>query len=267
MLALQIEHGSAGVGHLVPVAFHVEPKAPPQPDASGAASAGAADHVPPGHPHGHSRGEHPPAGLHGRLSAQYAPDIRMVPPDYVPAPRTSDKCAAGVVNAHVNVHANATGARAGAAGYTASGPIATAAAAALSGLSLSASASPSGSPGAGSIGSPLATLTASPGTAAASPLSPRVLGTYSTTAASTPPGTGGSEQLLAAVSPPAFGVQVLLTTGSDYVQLACRAVRTRSSLPSDVTELDTTAALNALLAAAQQGACGAVAACSRQSAT
>lgn len=250
------------MGHLVPVAFHVEPKAPPQPDASGGASAGAAEHA---HPHGHfhSHGEHPPAGPHGRHSAQYAPDIRMVPPDYVPAPRTSDKCAAGVVNAHVNVHANATGAAA--RGYTANGPIATAAAAALCGLSLSASASPSGSPGAGSIGSPLATLTGSPGTAAASPLSPRVLGTYPTTAASTPPGTGGSEQLLASVSPPAFGVQVLLTTGSDYVQLACRAVRTRSSLASDVTELDTTAALNAVLAAAQQGACGALSACSRQS--
>ncbi|KAG2444776.1 hypothetical protein HXX76_001519 [Chlamydomonas incerta] len=66
-------------------------------------------------------------------------------------------------------------------------------------------------------------------------------------------GAGSLEAALQPVAPPTFGVQVSqVCSGPDYVQLVCRAVRTRSALPSDVTECDTVAALNALLVAAQQ---------------
>lgn len=51
----------------------------------------------------------------------------------------------------------------------------------------------------------------------------------------------------------AFGVQLSMRAGRDYVQLACRAVRSMPALASDFTESDTTAALHLLLTAAQQG--------------
>ncbi|GLC43297.1 hypothetical protein PLESTF_000414800 [Pleodorina starrii] len=160
--------GGCDVGHLVPKAFRVVPKP-------------------------------------GWEGCELPADIRLVPGDYIAAPRTS-RCSASQLPA----------AAAGGGGAGAPAP---------------AQPPPGGNPIAAAAGGPAAAAAAAAAAAVA--------------ACSVDP-------LLQPVAPSCFSVQVSMCSGPDYVQLVCRAVRPKSALPSDLTECDTTAALHALLATAQQ---------------
>ncbi|GLI61050.1 hypothetical protein VaNZ11_003310 [Volvox africanus] len=156
----EIVHGTSDVAHLVPKAFRVVAKP-------------------------------------GWEGCELPSDVRLVPGDYVAAPRAS-RCSASQLPSLAAASATAT--------------------------------APGGGGAAG--GNSIAAAVGSGGSTAAAAC--------------------GVDSLLQPVAPSSFHVHVSMCSGPDYVQLLCRAVRPRSVLPSDLTECDTTAALHALLATAEQ---------------
>ncbi|GIL63455.1 hypothetical protein Vafri_17493, partial [Volvox africanus] len=160
----EVVHGTSDVAHLVPKAFRVVAKP-------------------------------------GWEGCELPSDVRLVPGDYVAAPRASRLSASQLPSL----------------------------------AAATASATASGGGGAAGANSIAAAAVGSGGSTAAAVAAACVV-----------------DSLLQPAAPSSFHVHVSMCSGPDYVQLLCRAVRPRSALPSDLTECDTTAALHALLATAEQ---------------